>query len=84
MAGWNGYAEEHGIVLDFEDRLNRFGPGDPLVLCLAGWVEYPFSQTNYAAATAGVSLRSRSSGGGKTAAGTSSKPMPAALRACPP
>ena len=56
LAGWNGYTEEHGIVLDFGDRLSRFGPGDRLVLCLAGWVEYPFSQTNYAAATAGVPL----------------------------
>ena len=35
----------------------RFGPTDRLVLCLAGWVEYPYSQTNYAAATAGVALR---------------------------
>jgi hypothetical protein len=26
------------------------------VLCLAGWVEYPYSQTNYAASTAGVDL----------------------------
>jgi tetratricopeptide (TPR) repeat protein len=54
---WVGYAEEHGIVLDFGDRLRRFSPGDPLVLCLAGWVEYPYSQTNYAAATAGVALK---------------------------
>jgi tetratricopeptide (TPR) repeat protein len=57
LRGWIGYAQEHAIVLDFGDRLSRFGPSDPLVLCLAGWVEYPFSQTNYAAATAGVSLR---------------------------
>ncbi len=55
--GLNGYAEEHGIVLDFGDRLARFGPLDQLVLCLAGWVEYPFSQTNYAAATAGIALK---------------------------
>ena len=55
--GWIGYAEEHGIILDFGDRLSRFGPSDPLVLCLAGWVEYPYSQTNYAAATAGVTLK---------------------------
>jgi len=54
--GWIGYAEEHGIVLDFGDRLARFDAHDPLVLCLAGWVEYPYSQTNYAAATAGVAL----------------------------
>ena len=57
LEGWNGYAEEHGIVLDFGDRLSRFGPGDRLVLCLAGWTEYPFSQTNYAAATAGIDLQ---------------------------
>jgi tetratricopeptide (TPR) repeat protein len=57
LDGWVGYAEEHGIVLDFGDRLSRFGKEDPLTLCLAGWVEYPYSQTNYAAATAGVSLK---------------------------
>ena len=56
-AGWIGYAEEHGIILDFGDRLSRFSPEDRLVLCLAGWVEYPYSQTNYAAATAGVVLK---------------------------
>ncbi|WP_165230884.1 CRTAC1 family protein [Aquisphaera insulae] len=56
LDGWVGYAEEHGIILEFGDRLAGFGPADSLVLCLAGWVEYPYSQTNYAAATAGVSL----------------------------
>jgi hypothetical protein len=55
--GLNGYAEDHGIVLDFGDRLAQFGPGDRLILGLAGWVEYPFSQTNYAAATAGIALK---------------------------
>jgi tetratricopeptide (TPR) repeat protein len=55
--GWIGYAFEHGIIIDFGDRLSRFSPSDPLVLCLAGWVEYPYSQTNYAAATAGVALK---------------------------
>jgi hypothetical protein len=54
---WIGYAEEHGVVLDFEDRLSRFGPEDRLVLCMNGWVEYPYSQTNYAASTAGVDLQ---------------------------
>ena len=28
-AGWVGYAEEHGIVLDFGDRLSRFSPERP-------------------------------------------------------
>jgi tetratricopeptide (TPR) repeat protein len=55
--GWIGYAEDHGIILDFGDRLSRYGSSDQIVLCLAGWVEYPYSQTNYAAATAGVALQ---------------------------
>ncbi len=57
LAGWSGYTVEHGIVLDFGDRLKEYKPTDELVLCLAGWVEYPYSQTNYAAATAGVVLK---------------------------
>ena len=57
LDGWVGYAEEHGIVLDFGDRLGMYGPKDRLMLVLAGWVEYPYSQTNYAAATAGVALK---------------------------
>jgi hypothetical protein len=57
LKGWTGYAEEHGVILDFGDRLYDFGKDQALWLCLAGWVEYPYSQTNYAAATAGVSLQ---------------------------
>jgi len=57
LSSWIGYAEEHGIVLDFGDRLARFGAKDRLVLGLDGWVEYPYSQTNYAASTAGVALK---------------------------
>ena len=45
------------MILDFGNRLSSFGPKDRLVLCLAGWVEYPYSQTNYAAATAGTRLQ---------------------------
>jgi tetratricopeptide (TPR) repeat protein len=57
ISGWTGYTEEHGIILDFGDQLARFGPTERLVLVLDGWVEYPYSQTNYAAATAGVKLQ---------------------------
>ena len=57
LKGWIGYTREHGIVLDFGDRLTGFKPTDRLALCVAGWVEYPYSQTNYAAATAGVALQ---------------------------
>lgn len=56
LDGWIGYAEEHGIVLDFGDCVMSLKPEDRVVLCLAGWVEYPYSQTNYAAASAGISL----------------------------
>ena len=57
LRGWIGYAEEHGIVLDFGDQLAGRSASGRVVLALAGWVEYPYSQTNYAAATAGVPLR---------------------------
>jgi tetratricopeptide (TPR) repeat protein len=57
LNNWIGYAENHGIVLDFGDRLSYFNENQPLLLALAGWVEYPYSQTNYAASTAGVSLQ---------------------------
>jgi len=57
LKGWIGYTQEHGIILDFGDRLAGFKPTDRLALCVAGWVEYPYSQTNYAAATAGVALQ---------------------------
>ncbi len=56
LGAWIGYAEEHAVTLDFGERLAPFGPADRLVLYLAGWVEYPFSETNYAASTAGVKL----------------------------
>ncbi len=57
LRGWIGYAEDHSLILDFGDRLAGLGPDEKLVLCLAGWVEYPYSQTNYAASTAGLALR---------------------------
>ncbi len=57
LRGWVGYTEPHSLVLDFEDRLATFRPEDKLTLCLAGWVEYPYSQTNYAASTAGIALK---------------------------
>ena len=54
---WIGYAEPHSMILDFADRLAGFSTDQKLVLCLAGWVEYPYSQTNYAASTSGVALK---------------------------
>ena len=54
LNGRVGYTETHGMILDFGDQLSRLPPGTSPILCLTGWVEYPYSQTNYAAATAGV------------------------------
>jgi len=53
---WLGYAEEHWVELDFGDRLARFKPDDRLVLCLAGWTDYPYPESIWAATEAGVPL----------------------------
>lgn len=52
---WVGFAEEHAIELDFGDRLAPFGAKDRLYLCLAGWTEYPFPESSWAAHQAGLS-----------------------------
>jgi Tfp pilus assembly protein PilF len=54
---WLGFAEEHWIELDFGTRLERFGPRDRLFLCLAGWTDYPYPESIYAAAQAGVPMQ---------------------------
>jgi tetratricopeptide (TPR) repeat protein len=54
---WTGFAEEHWVELEFGDRLSRFGPSDRLVLCLAGWTDYPYPESVWAAQQAGVSLQ---------------------------
>lgn len=53
---WLGYAEEHWVELDFSDRLAKFGPTDKLILCLAGWTDYPYPESIWAATQAGVPL----------------------------
>lgn len=53
---WIGFAEEHWVELDFGDRLARLGPNDPMVLCLAGWTDYPYPESLWAARQAGVEL----------------------------
>jgi tetratricopeptide (TPR) repeat protein len=54
---WTGFAEEHWVELDFGDRLSRFGASERLVLCLAGWTDYPYPESVWAAHQAGVSLQ---------------------------
>jgi tetratricopeptide (TPR) repeat protein len=53
---WIGFAEEHAVTLDFGDRLAKFGPKDRLFLCLAGWTDYPFPESIWAAQQAGVEM----------------------------
>ena len=51
---WTGFAEEHAIELDFGDRLSAFRTNDRLFLCVAGWTDYPFPESSWAAQQAGV------------------------------
>ncbi len=51
---WLGYAEDHSLELDFGDL--PLGNGRTWVLVLAGWTEYPYPESMYAATRAGVEL----------------------------
>jgi tetratricopeptide (TPR) repeat protein len=49
-----GFCEPHALVLDFGDGLASLSPDRPVYLFLNGWIEYPYSQTTYAASQAHV------------------------------
>jgi len=49
-----GFAKDHFVELDFGNRLSMLSPQSRLVLFLYGWVEYPYSATNFAAGQAGL------------------------------
>lgn len=51
---WLGYAEDHAVTLEFGDLPGLGGDGWHLVL--AGWTEYPYPESMYAATRAGVPL----------------------------
>ncbi len=51
---FTGFAEDHFVELDFGDGLDRLAKDSRLILFLYGWVEYPYSSTNYAASQAGI------------------------------
>jgi len=55
-----GLAKDHFVELDFGERLRAISPQSRLVLFLHGWVEYPYSATNYAASQAGLRCRAPS------------------------
>ncbi|MBX9585231.1 MAG: FG-GAP-like repeat-containing protein [Gemmataceae bacterium] len=51
---WLGYAEDHAVTLEFGEVPGLGGDGWCLVL--AGWTEYPYPESMYAATRAGVPL----------------------------
>jgi hypothetical protein len=44
-----GFCKPHSLELDFGDRLAGFGEHDKVFLFINGFIEYPYSQTVYAA-----------------------------------
>lgn len=53
-----GYAKEYSIVLHFPDIIDRWLESGRRIFFIGyGWVEYSYSQTNYAAAQAGITLK---------------------------
>jgi tetratricopeptide (TPR) repeat protein len=55
-----GFAKDHFVELDFGNRLGVVSPQSRLVLFLYGWVEYPYSATNFAASQAGLRVQAPS------------------------
>jgi Tfp pilus assembly protein PilF len=53
---WTGFAEEHFVELDFGDRLADLPADGRLFLVLAGWTDYPYPESIYAAEQAGVPM----------------------------
>jgi FG-GAP-like repeat/Tetratricopeptide repeat len=51
---WLGLAEEHAVELDFGDRLEAAAKDANLYLVLAGWTDYAYPETLFAATQAGV------------------------------
>lgn len=49
-----GFCEYHTLELDFGDHLAALDAGKPVYIFLNGSIEYPYSQTTYAAAQSGV------------------------------
>jgi len=49
-----GFCRPHSLELDFGDALSSVAAGGRLFLFLRGFIEYPYSQTVYAAGQAGV------------------------------
>lgn len=53
---WLGFAEEHFVTLDFGGQLEGLKRGERTFLCLAGWTDYPYPESIWAATQAGVAM----------------------------
>ncbi len=53
---WIGFAEDHFVELDFGGQLAALAKDRRVVMVLAGWIEYPFPETIFGAAQAGVPM----------------------------
>lgn len=53
---WTGFAEEHFVELDFGDQLANLPREQRVFLVLAGWTDYPYPESIYAAQQAGVPM----------------------------
>jgi tetratricopeptide (TPR) repeat protein len=51
---WLGFAEDHWVELDFNGRLKSLPSGRKAYLVLAGWTDYPYPESIFAATQAGV------------------------------
>jgi Tfp pilus assembly protein PilF len=49
-----GFCQPHTLELDFADRLSGFAPAERVFLFISGSLEYPYSQTAYAASQAAI------------------------------
>jgi cytochrome c-type biogenesis protein CcmH/NrfG len=54
---WAGFAEDHFIELDFAERLKQLPANRPVYLILAGWTDYAYPDSIFAAEQAGVPMR---------------------------
>ena len=56
MRSWIGFAEEHWLEFDFGDRLKSLPKEAALHLVLAGWIDYAYPESIYAAEQAGIPM----------------------------
>lgn len=53
---WPGFAEDHYLEFDFGDALQSVTKDDRLYLCLAGWTDYAYPESIFAAAQAKIEM----------------------------